>query len=102
MEVLSGFFVFLIVVLIAVVVVIARGVRTVRQGEQWTVERFGRYRETLLPGLRVINPFIDTIGHKVNVQENVLSIDEQTVITKDNASVKVDGIVFYQVIDASR
>jgi regulator of protease activity HflC (stomatin/prohibitin superfamily) len=102
MEILSGFFVFLLVLLIAVVAVIARGVRTVRQGEQWTVERFGRYRVTLLPGLRVINPFIDRIGHKVNVQETVLGIDEQSVITKDNASVKVDGIVFYQIIDASR
>jgi regulator of protease activity HflC (stomatin/prohibitin superfamily) len=102
MEILSGFFVFLLVILVAVVAIIARGVRTVRQGEQWTVERFGRYRVTLLPGLRVINPFIDRIGHKVNVQEIVLSIDEQSVITKDNASVKVDGIVFYQIIDASR
>ncbi len=101
-EILSGFLVFLLVILIAVLVVIARGVRTVHQGEQQVVERFGRYRQTLLPGLRVINPFIDTVRKTVNVQEIVLTIDEQYVITKDNASVKVDGIVFYQIIDASR
>lgn len=102
MEILSGFFIFVVVVLVIVVAVIARGVRTVPQGYQWTVERFGRYRVTLLPGLRLINPFTDRIGRKVNVQETVLEIPAQNVITKDNASVVVDGIVFYQVIDASR
>jgi regulator of protease activity HflC (stomatin/prohibitin superfamily) len=74
----------------------------VPQGYQWTVERFGRYRVTLLPGLRLVNPFIDRIGRKINVQETVLEIPAQNVITKDNASVVVDGIVFYQVVDASR
>jgi regulator of protease activity HflC (stomatin/prohibitin superfamily) len=102
METLSGFIVFLIAVLLFVLVVIARGVRTVPQGFQWTVERFGRYRVTLSPGLTLINPFTDRIGRKVNVQETVLEIPAQNVITKDNASVVVDGIVFYQVIDAGR
>jgi regulator of protease activity HflC (stomatin/prohibitin superfamily) len=102
MDWVSGFLVFLVVVAIIVVVVIARTVRTVPQGYNWTVERFGRYRVTLLPGLRIINPFIDRIGHKINVQEAVLEIPAQNVITKDNASVVVDGIVFYQVVDASR
>ena len=82
--------------------VVARGVRTVPQGYEWTVERFGRYRITLSPGLRLINPFTDAIGHKINVQETVLEIPPQNVITKDNAVVVVDGIVFYQVFDASR
>jgi len=100
--VLSGFLVFLVVLAIIVLVVIARGVRTVPQGYEWTVERFGRYRVTLQPGLRLINPFIDGIGRRVNVQETVLEIPAQNVITKDNASVIVDGIVFYQVIDAGR
>src|SRR5215472_4221137 len=96
-----GSLIFLLVVVL-VVLFIARAVRTVPQGYQWTVERFGRYRVTLSPGLRVINPFIDRIGHKVNVQETVLEIPAQNVITKDNASVVVDGIGFYQVIEASR
>jgi regulator of protease activity HflC (stomatin/prohibitin superfamily) len=99
---MSGLLIFLIVLAIIVLAVIARGVRTVPQGYQWTVERFGRYRITLSPGLRLINPFIEGIGRKVNVQETVLEIPAQNVITKDNASVIVDGIVFYQVIDAAR
>jgi regulator of protease activity HflC (stomatin/prohibitin superfamily) len=99
---MSGLLIFLVVVAVIVLAVIARGVRTVPQGSQWTVERFGRYRVTLSPGLALINPFIDGIGRKVNVQETVLEIPAQNVITKDNASVIVDGIVFYQVIDAAR
>jgi regulator of protease activity HflC (stomatin/prohibitin superfamily) len=99
---MSGLLIFLIVLAIIVLAVIARGVRTVPQGYQWTVERFGRDRITLSPGLRLINPFIEGIGRKVNVQETVLEIPAQNVITKDNASVIVDGIVFYQVIDAAR
>ena len=102
MQGISGFFIFLLVVLVIVLAVIARGVRTVPQGYQWTVERFGRYRITLLPGLRLVNPFIDQIGRKINVQEAVLEIPAQNVITRDNASVIVDGIVFFQVVDASR
>jgi len=99
---MSGLLIFLVVVAMVVLAIIARGVRTVPQGYQWTVERFGRYRVTLAPGLRLINPFIDGIGHKINVQETVLEIPAQNVITKDNASVVVDGIVFFQVVDASR
>jgi regulator of protease activity HflC (stomatin/prohibitin superfamily) len=91
----------LVAVIVIVLSVISRGVRTVPQGNQWTVERFGRYRETLTPGLHLLNPFIDKIGHKMNVQEQVLEIPAQYVITRDNASVTVDGILFYQVIDAS-
>ncbi|MBV9969516.1 MAG: SPFH/Band 7/PHB domain protein [Xanthobacteraceae bacterium] len=98
----SGFLIVLLVLAVLVLAVIARGVRTVPQGYQWTVERFGRYRVTLTPGLRIVNPFIDRIGRKINVQETVLEIPAQNVITKDNASVVVDGIVFYQVIEASK
>src|SRR5712692_3876169 len=102
MSEVSGMLIFLIVVAIIVLAVISRGVRTVPQGYQWTVERFGRYRVTLSPGLRLINPFIEGIGRKVKGQETVLEITPQNVITKDNASVIVDGIVFYQIIDAAR
>lgn len=98
----NGILIFFGVVAIIVLAVVVRGVRTVPQGYEWTVERFGRYRVTLQPGLRLINPFTDAIGHKINVQETVLEIPAQNVITKDNAVVVVDGIVFYQVFDASR
>ena len=102
MDLINGFLIALVVLAIIVLAVISRTLRTVPQGYQWTVERFGRYRVTLLPGLRLVNPFIDRIGRKINVQETVLEIPAQNVITKDNASVVVDGIVFYQVVDASR
>src|SRR3954453_335924 len=97
-----GYLIFLLFLVVIVLVIISRGVRTVPQGYQWPVERFGRYRLTLMPGLRLINPFIDRVGRKVNVQETVLEIPAQNVITKDNASVVVDGIIFYQVVEASR
>ena len=99
---MSAFLVFVIVLAVLVLATIAAGVKTVSQGQQWTVERFGRYRTTLHPGLNLIIPYIDTIGRKVNVQETVLPIASQLVITKDNASVTVDGIVFYQVLDAAK
>src|SRR3954453_14977046 len=102
MDLINGFLIALVVLAIIVLAVISRTLRTVPQGYQWTVERFGRYRTTLLPGLRLVNPFIDRIGRKINVQETVLEIPAQNVITKDNASVVVDGIIFYQVVEASR
>jgi regulator of protease activity HflC (stomatin/prohibitin superfamily) len=99
---LSGFLTFLLVLAILVVVTIWAGVKTVPQGMQWTVERFGRYRATLYPGLSLILPYIDRIGRKVSVQETVLEIPSQSVITKDNASVTVDGVVFFQILDAGK
>jgi regulator of protease activity HflC (stomatin/prohibitin superfamily) len=99
---MSAFFVFLIVLALLVLATIAAGVKAVPQGYQWTVERFGRYRATLFPGLNLIIPYVDRVGHKLNVQESVLEIPSQSVITKDNASVTVDGIVFYQVLDAGK
>jgi len=94
--------VILVAAVVIVLAVVSRGVRTVPQGNQWTVERFGRYSQTLMPGLHLLNPFIDKIGYKMNVQEQVLEIPAQYVITKDNAAVTVDGILFYQVIEASK
>lgn len=97
-----GYLVFSLVVAVLALSTVAKGIRIVPQGFQWTVERFGRYRATLYPGLNLVIPFVDGIGRKLNVQETVLEIPSQTVITKDNASVLVDGIVFFQVIDASK
>jgi regulator of protease activity HflC (stomatin/prohibitin superfamily) len=78
------------------------GVKTVPQGYNWTVERFGRYTRILRPGLNLVVPFIDRIGRKMNVMEQVIDVPEQEVITKDNASVAVDGIAFFQVFDAAK
>ncbi len=99
---MDGYLVFLAALVLAVVVTLYFGVKTVPQGMQWTVERFGRYQTTLTPGLNLIIPFIDLIGRRINVQELVLEIPSQPVITKDNASVIVDGVVFFQILDAAR
>ena len=87
-----------VIVFVAIAVVIT-GVKIVPQGYEWTIERFGKYRMVLKPGLSIIIPFIDMIGRKVNVQEQVLDIPSQIVITRDNATVRVDGVLFYQVYE---
>lgn len=94
----------IIIVVFALVVIITifAGVKTVPQGYQWTIERFGKYTRTLRPGLNLIIPFFDGIGAKMNVMEQVLDVPTQEVITKDNAMVSVDGVTFYQVLDAAR
>ena len=97
-----GFNVFVIFLLVLFISVVAAGVKVVPQGWNYTVERFGRYTETLRPGLTFIIPFIDRIGRKLNVMEQVAEVPSQEVITKDNAMVKVDGIAFFQVLDAAQ
>src|SRR5262247_933548 len=77
-------------------------VKSVPQGHEWTIERFGRYTGSLRPGLGFIVPFIDRIGAKINMMESVLDVPTQEVITKDNAMVSVDGVVFYQVLAAAK
>jgi regulator of protease activity HflC (stomatin/prohibitin superfamily) len=89
----------MLVVLFLVLLVLWLGIKMIPQGSNWTVERFGRYRTTLKPGLNLIIPFIDLIGHKISVQETVIAIPSQNVITKDNATVTVDGVVFYLIMD---
>ena len=89
-----------IILVVLAILVIFKGVVVVSQGHEYTVERFGRYTRTLRPGLHIIVPFFDKIGRSLNVMEQVLDIPTQEVITRDNASVQVDGVVFYQVMDS--
>jgi len=78
---------------------VIKAVTVVSQGFEYTVERFGKYRRTLPPGLAFIVPYFDRVSNKVNMKERVLDVPSQEVITKDNAVVRVDGVVFYQVLD---
>ncbi len=91
-----------VALLILAVVIVMMAVKRVPQGTEYTVERFGRYIKTLKPGIHFIIPVVDTIGSKVNVMEQVVDVPQQEVITKDNAMVSADGVVFFQVMDAAK
>lgn len=93
---------FVIVIALLAIIVIIKGVKTVPQGTEFTIERFGRYTHTLTPGLHFIVPIVDSVGAKISMMETVLDVPSQEVITKDNALVKVDGVVFYQVLDSAK
>jgi regulator of protease activity HflC (stomatin/prohibitin superfamily) len=99
---MSGFDIFAIILVLLVILTLFAGVKTVSQGYHWTIERFGKYTKTLEPGLNIIIPYFDRVGRKVNVMEQVIDVPQQEVITKDNASITVDGVAFFQVFDAMK
>ncbi|RAK60065.1 SPFH/Band 7/PHB domain protein [Phenylobacterium hankyongense] len=95
-----GFAVAIVFVVLAVVVALG-AIKIVPQGREYTVERFGRYTRTLKPGISFLTPFVEGVGRRINMMEQVLDVPRQDVITKDNVSVQVDAIVFIQVMDAA-
>ncbi|HEX5795856.1 MAG TPA: SPFH domain-containing protein [Geminicoccaceae bacterium] len=98
----GGFTLVVLVLLGLALVTVFLGVKVVPQGREFTVERFGRYMRTLQPGLHVITPFVEAVGARLNMMEQVLDVPSQEVITKDNAMVTVDGVVFFQILDAAK
>lgn len=93
---------FLLALIVVVALFLLMGVRVVRQGYVYTIERLGKYTLAATPGLHLIIPFIDRVGHKVNMMEQVLDIPGQEIITRDNAMVGVDAVVFFSVLDAGK
>jgi len=99
---MGGFSLFVTVLFAFAILMVFMSVKSVPQGMEYTVERFGKYTNTLTPGLNIIVPIIDRIGRRLNMMEQVLDVPSQEVITKDNAMVRADGVVFYQIMDAAK
>ncbi|MEO6080456.1 MAG: SPFH domain-containing protein [Steroidobacteraceae bacterium] len=91
-----------LIILISIIIIAFRAVVTVSQGYEYTLEKFGRYKRTLEPGLHFIMPFFEAVGRKINMMEQVLDVPRQEVISKDNAMLGVDAVVFFQVLDAAK
>jgi len=102
MNIVDPFSIFVVVVIVLAIALVFMGVKTVPQGFEYTVERFGRYTRTLAPGLALIVPLVDRIGRRQNVMEQVTDAPSQEIITRDNAMVTVDGVVFYRCSMRSR
>ncbi len=98
----EGLDIVVIAIVVLIILVLFAGIKTVKQGYNYTVERFGRYTRTLQPGLSIIVPFLDRIGNKINMMEQVMDVPTQEVITRDNATVAVDGVTFFQILDAPK
>ena len=94
--------IFVLIVVVLAVLLVFKGVKTVPQGYQYTVERFGKFTKALTPGLNFIVPFIDRLTDRINMMEQVLDIESQSVISRDNAVIQADGVVFFQVLDAGK
>ena len=94
--------VFAVFVLILGIVIVLKAVLVIPQGWNYTIERFGKYTQSLSPGLHLITPFIENVGRKTNMMEQVLNVPSQQAITKDNAAITVDGVMFFQVLDAAK
>lgn len=99
---ISPFSIFVIVIVLMAIILVFLGVKTVPQGFEFTIERFGKYTRSLRPGLHLIVPVIDKVGQELNMMEQVLDVPSQEIITRDNAMVTVDGVVFFQVLDAAK
>ncbi len=93
---------FLLILLVAGIIILVKALVTVSQGYEYTLEKFGRYKRTMEPGLHFIMPFFESVGRKINMMEQVLDVPRQDVISKDNAMLGVDAVVFFQVLDAAK
>lgn len=102
MDFASGFAIFSIMVAALAIIIVIAGVKTVPQGREFTIERFGRFTRSLPPGLHIIIPLIDRVGRQMNMMEQVKDVPSQEIITRDNVMVTVDGVVYYQVLSASK
>ena len=98
----SGFTVFVAAFVIFAIVMIRSGIKQVPQAQEWTIERFGKYTNTIRPGLNLIIPFVDRVGFKLSLRETVLDIPPQDVISYDNATITADGVAFYQIVDPAK